>query len=157
MRGRPDEGELSVAKRGIAVLSQKGRYALKALTYLTRQEGNTPSQVKAIAEAQNIPYKFLEGIMSDLRRAELVSSVRGKYGGYVLARPAHEIMFGDVIRAIDGPLAMVPCASINFYRRCDDCDDESLCAIRRVLRGVRNEVSEILDKTSLAAAVAMAT
>lgn len=139
------------------MLSQKGRYALKALTYLTRQEGNTPSQVKSIADAQNIPYKFLEGIMSDLRRAELVSSVRGKYGGYVLARPAHEIMFGDVIRAIDGPLAMVPCASINFYRRCDDCDDESLCAIRRVLRGVRNEVSEILDKTSLAAAVAMAT
>jgi len=138
------------------VLSQKGRYALKALTYLTRRESDAPSHVKAIAEAQNIPYKFLEGIMSDLRRANLVVSVRGKYGGYILARLPEEIMFGDVIRAIDGPLAMVPCASINFYRRCDDCDDEAMCAIRRVLRGVRNEVSEILDKTSLADAIAMA-
>jgi Rrf2 family protein len=138
------------------MLSQKGRYALKALTYLTRHEGEAPSHVKAIAEAQNIPYKFLEGIMSDLRRADLVSSVRGKYGGYILARPATEIMFGDVIRAIDGPLAMVPCASIHFYRRCDDCDEEALCAIRRVLRGVRDEASEILDKTSLSEAVALA-
>ncbi len=115
-----------------------------------------PAHVKSIAEAQNIPYKFLEGIMSDLRRANLVVSVRGKHGGYILARAPDEIMFGDVIRAIDGPLAMVPCASINFYRRCDDCDDEATCAIRRVLSGVRNEVSEILDKTSLAQAVAMA-
>lgn len=138
------------------MLSQKGRYALKALTQLTRGERNVPAHVKSIAEAQNIPYKFLEGIMSDLRRANLVVSVRGKHGGYILARAPDEIMFGDVIRAIDGPLAMVPCASINFYRRCDDCDDEATCAIRRVLSGVRNEVSEILDKTSLAQAVAMA-
>ena len=138
------------------MLSQKGRYALKALTQLTLGDEKTPSHVKAIAEAQNIPYKFLEGIMSDLRRANMVVSVRGKYGGYILARSPNEIMFGDVIRAIDGPLAMVPCASINFYRRCDDCDDEATCAIRRVLSGVRNEVSEILDKTSLADAVAMA-
>ena len=138
------------------MLSQKGRYALKALTQLTRGEENVPAHVKSIAEAQNIPYKFLEGIMSDLRRANLVVSVRGKHGGYILARSPNEIMFGDVIRAIDGPLAMVPCASINFYRRCDDCDDEATCAIRRVLSGVRNEVSEILDKTSLAQAVAMA-
>lgn len=136
------------------MLSQRGRYALKALTFLARS-GGEPGQVTAIAEAENIPRKFLEAIMSDLRRANLVISQRGKFGGYVLARPAEAIMFGDIMRATDGPLALVPCASKQFYRRCDDCVDEATCAIRRVMAGVREEVSAILDRTSLAHAAAM--
>lgn len=136
------------------MLSQRGRYALKALTYLARSRGE-PGQVTTIAEAENIPRKFLEAIMSDLRRANLVTSLRGKFGGYTLARPPEAIMFGDIIRATDGPLALVSCVSKKFYRRCDDCTDEATCAIRQVMADVRDEVSGILDRTSLAQAAAM--
>lgn len=137
------------------MLSQRGRYALKALTHMARVHGGDPCQVTAIAEAETIPRKFLEAIMSDLRRANLVNSVRGKFGGYVLARSPDEIMFGDIIRATDGPLALVPCVSKKFYRRCEDCVSEELCVIRKVMAGVREEVSAILDRTSIAQATAM--
>jgi len=92
--------------------------------------------------------------MSELRRAGLVESARGKLGGYRLARPADLITFGEIIRITDGPLALAPCVSRNFYRRCDDCADEATCALRRVLARVRNEASEILDQTTLADALA---
>jgi Rrf2 family protein len=136
------------------VLSQRGRYALKALINLTRN-GPEARQVSIIAAEENIPRKFLEGIMSELRRGQFVDSVRGKSGGYRLARPADLITFGEVIRMTDGPLAMIACVSHNFYRRCEDCDDEAVCALRRVMARVRNEVSEVLDRTSLAAALGL--
>src|SRR6201996_8354853 len=110
-------------------------------------------QVSAIAADENIPRKFLEAIMSELRRAGLVESARGKLGGYRLARPADLITFGEIIRITDGPLALAPCVSRNFYRRCDDCVDEATCTLRRVLGRVRNEASEILDRTTLADAL----
>jgi Rrf2 family protein len=110
-------------------------------------------QVSAIAAQENIPRKFLEAIMPDLRRGQLVQSTRGKLGGYRLARPADLITFGQVIRLADGPLALLPCASRNFYRRCDDCPDEASCILRRIMADVRQEVSEILDGTTLADAL----
>src|SRR6201996_3903622 len=113
-------------------------------------------QVSAIAADENIPRKFLEAIMSELRRAGLVESARGKLGGYRLARPADLITFGEVIRLTDGPLALAPCVSRNFYRRCDDCTDEATRAPRRVLGRVRNEASEILDRTTLSDALTAA-
>jgi Rrf2 family protein len=134
------------------VLSQRGRYALKALIHLARSDGGA-RQVSGISTEENIPRKFLEGIMSDLRKAGLVESARGKMGGYRLARPADLITFGEVIRITDGPLALIPCASRNFYKRCDDCPDEAACTLRRVMARVRNEVSEILDRTTLADAL----
>jgi Rrf2 family protein len=134
------------------VLSQRGRYALKALINLARSDG-AARQVSGISAEENIPRKFLEAIMSEMRRAGLVESARGKTGGYRLARPADLITFGEVIRLTDGPLALVPCASRNFYKRCDDCTDEATCTLRRVLARVRNEVSEILDRTTLADAL----
>jgi Rrf2 family protein len=134
------------------VLSQRGRYALKALINLARSDG-AAHQVSGISAEENIPRKFLEAIMSDLRRAGLVDSARGKTGGYRLARPADLITFGEVIRLTDGPLALVPCVSRNFYKRCDDCTDEAACTLRRVMARVRNEVSEILDRTTLADAL----
>jgi Rrf2 family protein len=134
------------------LLSQRGRYALKALINLARGQGSA-RQVSAIATEENIPRKFLEAIMSDLRKAQLVESARGKMGGYRLARPADVITFGQVIRITDGPLALVPCVSQNFYRRCADCADEATCALRRVMARVRSEVSEILDQTTLADAL----
>jgi Rrf2 family protein len=134
------------------MLSQRGRYALKALLCLARHEPNSRG-VTAIATEENIPRKFLEAIMGDLRRAELVESTRGWQGGYRLSRPADLITFGEVIRLTDGPLALLPCASRNFYKRCDDCADEASCALRRVMAQVRNEVSEILDRTTIADAL----
>ena len=134
------------------MLSQRGRYALKALINLARGDGSA-RQVSAIAADERIPRKFLEGIMSELRKAQLVESARGKTGGYRLARPADVITFGQVIRVTDGPLALVPCVSQNFYRRCEDCADEAACALRRVMARVRSEVSEILDRTTLADAL----
>lgn len=130
------------------MLSQRGRYALKALLCLARRY---PEQqgVAAIAEAERIPRKFLEAIMTELRKARIVESTRGAAGGFRLARPADLITFGEVIRLTDGPLALLPCASRNFYRRCDDCVDEAACALRQVMARVRNEVSVILDRTTL--------
>ena len=135
------------------MLSQRGRYALKAMINLARG-GPGPTQVALISADEAIPRKFLEAIMSDLRRANLVESTRGKLGGYRLARPADLITFGEIVRVTDGPLALIPCASRNFYRRCDDCKDETLCILRRIMTRVRNEVSEVLDRTTLADALA---
>lgn len=135
------------------MLSQRGRYALKALLLLARRD---PEQigVSAIAEAEQIPRKYLEAIMTEMRKAQIVESTRGWSGGYRLARPADLITFGEVIRLTDGPLALLPCASRNFYKRCEDCPDEGACALRQVMARVRNEVSVILDRTTLSDALA---
>ncbi len=134
------------------MLSQRGRYALKALLLLARRE---PEQlgVSAIAEAEQIPRKYLEAIMTEMRKANIVESTRGWSGGYRLSRPSDLITFGEVIRITDGPLALLPCASRNFYKRCEDCPDEGACALRQVMAKVRNEVSVILDRTTLADAL----
>jgi Rrf2 family protein len=134
------------------MLSQRGRYALKALLCLARSD---PDQrgVATIAEEEMIPRKFLEAIMTELRKAKLVDSTRGWNGGYRLARPADLITIGEVMRLTDGPLALLPCASRNFYKRCDDCPDEAACALRQVMAKARNEVCEILDRTTLADAL----
>ncbi len=135
------------------MLSQRGRYALKALLNLARNSGSS-RQVSVLSVEEQIPRKFLEAIMSDMRRARLVDSTRGALGGYRLARPANMITFGDIMRVTDGPLALLPCASRNFYQRCDDCTDEATCVLRRVFCVVRNEVSDILDRTTLEDALA---
>jgi Rrf2 family protein len=134
------------------MLSQRCKYALKAMIHLARSPGGS-QRVSEIADEENLPRKFLEAIMSDLRRGFLVESARGKLGGYRLAKPADLVTFGEIIRLIDGPLALLPCASRNFYKRCDDCPDEAACVLRRLMTDVRNEVSEILDRTTLADAL----
>src|SRR5512139_297540 len=134
------------------MISQKTRYALRALLYLVERGDDRPVQLASIAETQQIPRKYLELIMLDLKKAGIVSSVRGPSGGYQLARPAEEISFGEVIRTLEGPIALVPCASVNFYARCGDCHDEATCAIRRVMLVVRDKSAEILDNMSLAQA-----
>ena len=134
----------------IRMLSQKARYALRALLHLVEHGASRTIQVGEMAEMQHIPRKYLEFIMVDLKKAGLVTSRRGPGGGYVLAKAPTEISFVEVIRAIDGPIALVPCASENFYQRCDDCHDEATCAIRRVLLQVRSSAVAILENTSLA-------
>lgn len=106
-----------------------------------------------IAIEANVPRKFLEIILTELKAARLVESTRGKHGGFVLARPAHLISLGDIIRVIEGPLALVSCVSRTAYRRCKDCRDEAACEIRHAMIKVRDETARILDGTSLADAV----
>lgn len=105
---------------------------------------------KSIALAADIPQKFLDTILQELRHAGLVESKRGIFGGYFLATPAAQIRVGDIIRLMDGPLAPIRCASVTAYQKCDDCVDENACAIRKTMVRVRNAIAEVLDSTSIA-------
>jgi len=116
--------------------------------------GHAPVPMSRIAIEANVPRKFLEIILAELKGAHLVASTRGKHGGFVLARSAHLVSLGDIIRVIEGPLALVPCVSRTAYRRCSDCRDEATCEIRLAMIKVRDETARILDGTSLADAVA---
>ena len=109
------------------MLSQKAKYALRALLMLARQPQGEMILVGDIAEEQNVPRKFLELILLELRKHGLLFSQRGRNGGYTLARPPAAITFGQVVRIMDGPIAPLPCASITGYRRCADCQDEKTC------------------------------
>ena len=138
------------------MLSQKAKYAIKALLVLARrQDSNMLARARDISSQQNIPKKFLDLIFFELRRHGLIHSERGREGGYMLARPAAEISIAEIVRAVDGALAPLPCASVRFYRRCDDCEDEKTCEVRRLMREVRDAASAILDNTSLAEAAAL--
>lgn len=139
------------------MLAQKTRYALRALLYLAEAEEGRSVQVSDIAATQRVPRKYLELILLDLKRGGFVASRRGPGGGYTLARPASEINFAEIIRLMDGPIALVPCASLNFYERCEDCRDEANCAIRRVMARVREDAARTLAGTSLADAAAFET
>jgi Rrf2 family protein len=132
------------------MLSQKAKYALKALMALAAAGDDELLQAPEIAEQHNIPKKFLDLILLELRRHKLVDSRRGKKGGYLLGKPAETIMIGDIVRVIDGPLAPISCASVTAYRRCVDCRDERACEVRRVMREVRDAAAQILDHRSLA-------
>lgn len=135
------------------MLSQKARYAIRAMLMLAERTDGEPLLIGDIAQRQSVPKKFLELILLDLKKRGLVHSRRGKHGGYVLGKPPRDITFAEVIRVIDGPLAQVPCASRTAYRRCDDCEDEQTCAIRRSLIEVRDATAQILEKTTLARAL----
>lgn len=131
------------------MLSQKSRYALKAMLLLAAQSQSKPLQCAEMATQEGLPKKFLDAILQQLKNANLVKSYRGTHGGYQLAKSAEDITFGDILRVIDGPLALLPCVSKTAYQRCEDCRDEATCAIRHVFLQVRNSTSGILDNTRL--------
>jgi Rrf2 family protein len=135
------------------MLSQKAKYALRAMLMLAEAPPEELVLIQDIADRQRVPKKFLELILVELKRHGFAHSQRGRSGGYCLARPADTITFGQVIRAMDGPIAPLPCASITGYRRCADCADERSCAIRKVMRRVRDSMAEILDRTTLSDAI----
>ena len=132
------------------MLTQRSRYALRALIFIARAGGVAPVPISVIAADQKLPRKFLEAILLDLKNGGLVTSYRGKMGGYRLARPASQISFGEIIRQIEGPLALVPCVSLSAYQRCVDCFEESTCVIRKTMLIVREQTANILDHASLA-------
>ncbi|MFA5540010.1 MAG: Rrf2 family transcriptional regulator [Gemmobacter sp.] len=134
------------------MLSQRSRHALHAMLFLTRKGASATAAEIALAE--NIPRKFLEQILSQLRSRGLVVGKRGPSGGYVLSRDPSEISFAEVLRAIDGPLALAPCASRTEFRPCPDCRSIEECEIRPVLIAVRDATAARLEGTSLAQAAA---
>jgi len=137
------------------MLTAKGKYSLKALAHLATLAPGATAQASDIAEANNIPKKFLDAILGELRNAGIVYSRKGPGGGYRLARAPHEIKIGHVIRTIDGPLAPLACASRTAYQACDDCKDVKACAVRRMMAQVRDSISEVLNRASIADMVAL--
>ncbi len=136
------------------MISQKAKYALRALVVLCRaQAGGTPQMISEIARSQAIPKKFLEQILLELKRHGVVVSRRGRQGGYVLLRAPENVTFGEILRLIDGPIAPLPCLSKIAYRRCADCADEGACEIRHVFARVTEATRDVLDSTTLADAV----
>lgn len=141
------------------MLTSKAKYALRAMIDLAAQTGAGPRRpyfIGDIATRQDIPRRFLENILLELRKHGLVVSHRGKAGGYALSRAPDLITFADVIRAIDGPLALTPCTSRTAYQRCEDCRDEATCAMRKTLIKVRDASAAILEGTTLADAASTA-
>ena len=136
------------------MISQKAKYALRALLALVKAPPESSLMIAEISKAQQIPKKFLEQILLELKRAGIVMSRRGRLGGYVLLRPADSLTFGEVLRLIDGPIAPLPCLSKIAYRRCADCHDEASCEIRHVFAHVVKAQREVLDHTTFADAVA---
>jgi Rrf2 family protein len=139
----------------VQMISQKAKYALRALIALARADTPDATLVIAdIAAGQRIPRKFLEQILLDLKRHGIVESRRGKAGGYLLLRKPSEITFGEVLRIVDGPIAPLPCLSRIAYRRCADCSSEERCEIRRVFARVAEATRDVLDDTTIADCVA---
>ena len=130
------------------MLSMKAKYAIRALTVMAKNEKKMLSS-KSIAKEADVPQKFLDTILQDLRHQGLVDSKRGIFGGYFLIKQAAKIMVGDVIRIMDGPLAPIRCASVTAYEKCDDCVDETSCQIRKEMIEVRNSIAGVLDKKSI--------
>ena len=132
------------------MLSQRARYALRALCYLAGREDPRPAAIADIAEASAAPRKFLEAILLELKRRQILVSSRGRLGGYLLARAPETISFADVIRALDGPLALAPCASKTAFGPCEACPGIADCPVHPALVAARDAVANVLEGWSLA-------
>jgi len=132
------------------MLSKKTKYAIKALTLLARNGDDNPMHIAEIATQESIPKKYLESILVELRKAGLLYSRKGSGGGYVLGRKPGDISLVQVLRVTDGPIAMVSCASLNYYHKCEECLDEASCSIRNTFVTVRAANVKILSETSIA-------
>jgi len=132
------------------MLSKKTKYGLKALAFLALQKGKVPVQIAEIAKQENISQKFLESILLSLRKTGFLGSKKGKGGGYYLLKDPKEVLMTDVMRVLEGPISMVPCVSLNFYEKCDDCPDESACSVHKLMLMVRDSSLEVYRNNTLA-------
>ena len=130
------------------MLSQKAKYALKATAYLAAHYGEGPILMPIIAQYKNIPLRFLENIFHQLKQAGILTSHRGRQGGYELLIPPEQVNLARIIRLVDGPIAMLTCVSLNFYEPCAGCDEHS-CGLKRVMAEARDSLLEILEKKNL--------
>lgn len=132
------------------MLSKKSKYAVHALVHIARNKENGPISAKQIASTHQIPLKFLEAILLDLKNAGIVNSKKGRSGGFTLNRAPEEIHLAEVARLFDGAIALIPCVTHQFYERCEECEDEATCGIREVFLGIRNETVRQLKAATLA-------
>lgn len=132
------------------MLSKKAKYAINALVYLAKQEDRAPVQTVQIALSENIPNKFLEAIMLELKKGGLLASKKGRNGGYFLRMNPDEIHMAEVVRLFDGAIALLPCVTYKYYERCDECHDEKTCGIRAAFLNLRNQTVELLKHETLA-------
>lgn len=145
---RPSESSYSSP-----VITQKAKYAFKALFHLAAQPTGTSMPIEAVAKGAGVPRKFLEHILLDLKRKGIVTSRRGRVGGYTLIKGPDEMTIGSILRAIDGPIAPLPCISRTAYRRCSDCKDEKTCVVRRLFADTYAATLLLMDGTTLAEAL----
>jgi Rrf2 family protein len=131
------------------MLNKKTKYAFHALTYLGKQEGATPVLISEIAEHTLVPKKFLESILLDMKKAGILTSRMGKGGGYYLLKDPKDIKLAEVIRMFSGPIALLPCVSLNYYEACAECKDEVKCGLNKIMKQVRVETLKILANKSL--------
>lgn len=130
------------------MISKKTKYGLKALSCIARQEGEMVS-IGTIAQAENIPHKFLESILLQLRKGGFLGSKKGKGGGYYLLKEASEINMVDIMHILEGPIAPVACVSLNYYEKCDDCPDESTCSLNKLMIQVRDANLNVFRNNTL--------
>jgi Rrf2 family protein len=131
------------------MLSKKAQYAFKALMYMAEKKDNQPVLIAEIAKKKKIPLKFLENILLELKKAEILDSKKGKGGGYFFKVAPRDISMAKVMRLIDGPIAMLPCVSLYFYERCKNCDEKQ-CGLHDMMIAVRDATLKILEKKSVA-------
>src|ERR1700683_2329591 len=146
----PSVGLCSWSSDVLGMISQKTKYALKALSVLAEEYGKGPIMIADIAQREHIPRSFLELLLLEVKNNRFIDSRNGRGGGYFLAKPPPQIFVGQVVRAIEGPLAPLPCASKTAYRKCEECRDEQSCAVRLLMCDVREATARILDSTTLA-------
>ena len=131
------------------MLSKKTQYALQALSYMVEKHTDDPILIAEIARQKNIPIKFLENILLSLRKAGILESKKGKHGGYFFAQAPEKIKLSSIFRIIEGPIALLPCVSLNFYEKCADCNEKK-CGINKVMAAVRDNTLAILDNKTVA-------
>jgi Rrf2 family protein len=131
------------------MLSKKTQYALQALSYMVEKHSDDPILIAEIASQKNIPIKFLENILLALRKAGFLESKKGKHGGYFFAQAPEKIKLSSIFRIIEGPIALLPCVSLNFYEKCADCNEKK-CGINKVMAAVRDNTLAILDNKTVA-------
>jgi Rrf2 family protein len=136
------------------MITQKAKYAFKALFHLAEQPAGTSIQIEEIAKGAGVPRKFLEHILLELKKKGIVASRRGRAGGYVLIKKPGEMTIGSILRAVEGPIAPLPCISRTAYRRCTDCKDEKTCVVRRLFADTYSATLLLMDGTTLADAMA---
>lgn len=131
------------------MISRKTKYAINALVNLAKKYEQGPVLISEVAEQESIPQKFLEAILLDLKKAGVLASKKGKGGGYYLIKPPEEVNMAEIMRHLDGPIALLPCVSYKYYERCEECKDEETCGIREVFLRVRNETVALLKGATL--------
>ncbi len=131
------------------MLSKKTQYAFKALIYLSEHVEDGPVLISEISKKKNIPLKFLENILLELRKAGILESKKGKGGGYYFAVDPRKVTLAKIMRLLDGPIALLPCVSLNFYEKCKDCD-EKICGLNRMMIQVRDATLKLLESKTLA-------